>query len=327
MGVTQPSSTIPGFRTRLLLGTGQTSIVYLADDKDGREIALKVPRPEIRNDPILGKVFYNEVVMLKTLDHPNVVRYFTGVPSGGHAHLAVQYFPEGELNPRNLTLEGILAILLDISSALEYCHSKKVIHQDVKPSNIYTSNGRGFLADFGAASSDKNPTPPAGSPFYMAPEVFRGEHGTPKSDVYSFSVMSYELLSKQRPITGNTVEELQIAHMTKIPLPLKNVSPSTPRVLARLIDRGLSKEIGFRPTMHDFWVVLTDLLSGNAPIETENSTQTRESSVGEVVPQVPAEPKMVLGRAPKPEAKPGGMSGKPAAPAKQGIMDKLFKRK
>ena len=217
MGVTQPSSTIPGFRTRLLLGTGQTSIVYLADDKDGREIALKVPRPEIRNDPILGKVFYNEVVMLKTLDHPNVVRYFTGVPSGGHAHLAVQYFPEGELNPRNLTLEGILAILLDISSALEYCHSKKVIHQDVKPSNIYTSNGRGFLADFGAASSDKNPTPPAGSPFYMAPEVFRGEHGTPKSDVYSFSVMSYELLSKQRPITGNTVEELQIAHMTKIP--------------------------------------------------------------------------------------------------------------
>jgi serine/threonine-protein kinase len=311
----------------LLLGTGQTSIVYLADDKDGREIALKVPRPEIRNDPILGKVFYNEVVMLKTLDHPNVVRYFTGVPSGGHAHLAVQYFPEGELNPRNLTLDGILAILLDIASALEYCHSKKVIHQDVKPSNIYTSNGRGFLADFGAASSDKNPTPPAGSPFYMAPEVFRGEHGTPKSDVYSFSVMSYELLSKQRPIVGNTVEELQIAHMTKIPLPLKNVSSSTPRALARLIDRGLSKEVGFRPTMHDFRVVLNDLLSSDAPAETENSTQTRESSVGEAAPEMPAEPKMVLGRAPKPEAKPSGVSGKPVAPAKQGIMDKLFKRK
>jgi eukaryotic-like serine/threonine-protein kinase len=326
--VTQPSSAIPGFRTRLLLGTGQTSIVYLADDKDGREIALKVPRPEIRNDPILGKVFYNEVVMLKTLDHPNVVRYFTGAPSGVHAHLAVQYFPEGELNPRTLNTEQILAILLDISSALEYCHSKKVIHQDVKPSNIYTSHGRGFLADFGAASSDKNPTPPAGSPFYMSPEVFRGEHGTVKSDVYSFSIMSYELLTKERPIVGHTVEELQIAHMTKIPIPVKTISPLVPRALARLIDRGLAKEVGFRPTMRDFRVVLTELVSGEAPIESETTTQAQESSVQEK-PVITEAPKMILGRAPKVEFKPRTPEKPqtPPAPAKQSIMGKLFKRK
>lgn len=122
--VSQPSA-IPGFRTRLLLGTGQTSIVFLAEDANGREVALKMPRPEIRSDPVLNKVFYNEVVMLKTLDHPNVVRFLAGVPSGGHAHLAVQYFPEGELNPDKFSLEQLFVILLDIASALEYCHSKK----------------------------------------------------------------------------------------------------------------------------------------------------------------------------------------------------------
>ncbi len=324
--MTQPSSSaIPGFRTRLLLGTGQTSIVYLAEDKDGREIALKVPRPEIRNDPVLGKVFYNEVVMLKTLDHPNVVRYFAGVPSGGHAHLSVQYFPEGELNPAKLSLEGILAILLDISSALEYCHSKKVIHQDVKPSNIYTSNGRGYLADFGAASSDKNPTPPAGSPFYMSPEVFRGEHGSPKSDVYSFSVMAYELIAKRRPILGDSVEELQIAHMTKIPTPLKNMNSNIPRSLAKLIDRGLSKEVGFRPTMRDFRVVLNDILMGDAPAESDTSTQISESRIDENLAQsMPEAPQMQLGRAPKPAPKPAVAT--PEKP-KQGIIGKLFGKK
>jgi serine/threonine protein kinase len=71
--VTQPSSAIPGFRSRLLLGTGRTSIVYLADNPDGKEVALKVPKPGILQDPVLGRVFYTEVVMLKTLNHPHIV--------------------------------------------------------------------------------------------------------------------------------------------------------------------------------------------------------------------------------------------------------------
>lgn len=322
MGVTQPSAAIPGFRIRLLLGTGQTSIVYLAEDKDGREIALKVPRPEIRNDLVLGKVFYNEVVMLKTLDHPNIVRYFTGTPSGGFAHLAVQYFPEGELNPANMSFDGILAILLDIASALEYCHSKKVIHQDIKPSNVYTANGRGFLADFGAASSDKNPTPPAGSPFYMAPEVLRGE-STPKSDVYCYSIMVYELLAKRRPFLGDSVEELQLAHLTKIPTPIKTMNSAVPNSLARLIDRGLAKEPGFRPTMRDYRVVLEAILRGDASSDTE--TITRISGTGELpaAPSQAEEPKMMLGRAPKPE--PQTVAKK--QPEKKGFIGKLFGKK
>ncbi len=333
--MTQPSSAIPGFRTRLLLGTGQTSIVYLAEDAAGREIALKVPRPEIRNDPVLGKVFYNEVVMLKTLDHPNVVRYFAGVPTGVHAYLAVQYFPEGELNPTKFDMQGLMAILLDIAGALEYCHSKKVIHQDVKPSNIYTANGRGYLADFGAASSDQNPTPPAGSPFYMSPEVFRGERGTPKSDVYSFSVMAYELFAGRRPILGDSVEELQVAHMTKVPVILKNMNPDVSRTLAKLIDRGLAKELSFRPTMRDFRVLLSDILSGNSKEETDTSSHMdlRDTApISKPSSSEPNAPALALGRDPVAAAK--LIENKAAAkadaakiPEKKSFIGKLFGRK
>ena len=151
----------------------------------------------------------------------------------------------------------------------------------------------------------------------MAPEVFRGEHGTAKSDVYSFSVMAYELLAKRRPILGESVEELQIAHMTKIPMPLKNMSAAVPRSLAKLIDRGLSKEVGFRPTMRDFRVIFSDILVGDKVIENDTSTQEQ------IVPTPsPAESGMVFGRAPKvaPEAA-------PKVAAKQGIISKLFGRK
>lgn len=322
------TSAIPGFRTRLLLGAGQTSIVFLAEDQNGREVALKVPRPEIRSDPVLSKVFYNEVVMLKTLEHPNVVRFLAGIPSGGHAHLAVQYFPEGELNPNRFTLEQILAILLDVANALEYCHSKKVIHQDVKPNNVYTSNGRGYLADFGAASSEKNPTPPAGSPFYMAPEVFRGENGTPKSDVYSFSVMAYELIGKRRPLLGDSVEELQLAHLTKVPVILKNVNSNVPRNLSRLIDRGLAKEPSFRPTMRDFRVALQELLQGGDALPPIIDTQEALAATTQIEAAAESEsPAVALGRAPKPATKTqtAATATKPEKP--QGLLGKLFGKK
>lgn len=204
---------------------------------------------------------------------------------------------------------------------------KKVIHQDVKPSNIYTANGRGYLADFGAASSDKNPTPPAGSPFYMSPEIFRGENGAPKSDVYSFSVMSYELLGKRRPLLGDSVEELQLAHLTKTPVILKNLNSAVPRDLSRLIDRGLTKELSFRPSMRDFRVVLQELVQGDAlPLLTD--TQETLLAVTQIVE--PESPALAFGRAPKPAPKPvNNPQAKPAAKSEkpQGLLGKLFGKK
>jgi serine/threonine-protein kinase len=333
--VTQPSGfNIPGFKARMLLGTGRTAIVYLANDERGREVALKIPRPGIMQDPVMSRVFYTEVVMLKSLEHPNVVRYYSGAPTGLHAHLAMQFFADGELDPDAVKLDQGLRVLADIAAALEYCHGQKVVHQDVKPSNIYLDGGKAYLADFGAASSEQLQNPPAGSPFYMAPEIFRGERGTPRTDVYSFGVLAYEVLAKVRPLLGDSFEELQSLHLTQLPRMVKDVNASIPSGVAKLVDRSLSKEPHLRPTAKEIRKAFEDLIGRR--LEAANPKPVAPPSP---VPAAPSQPAVQLGRsAPRPQQSPAptgttepGKSGSSKTGGKDAkpnsILERLFKRK
>jgi eukaryotic-like serine/threonine-protein kinase len=327
--VTQPSGlNITGFKARMLLGTGRTAIVYLANDDKGREVALKIPRPGIMQDPVMSRVFYTEVVMLKSLEHPNVVRYYSGAPTGLQAHLAMQFFRDGELDPEPIKLEAGLRLLRDIAAALEYCHGQKVIHQDVKPSNIYLDSGKAFLADFGAASSEQVQNPPAGSPFYMAPEIFRGERGTPRTDVYSFGVVAYELLTKVRPLLGDSLEELQALHLTQLPRASRDVNPNIPMAVGRIVDRCLSKEPHFRPTAKEFRKVLEEVLGER--YDAAKAAPAPKPAVPE--PALPVEPQQVLGRGGQrlggSVTMPGDRGAKTTDSKKQnGLLERLFKRK
>jgi eukaryotic-like serine/threonine-protein kinase len=312
----------------MLLGTGRTAIVYLANDDKGREVALKIPRPGIMQDPVMSRVFYTEVVMLKSLEHPNVVRYYSGAPTGLQAHLAMQFFRDGELDPEPIKLEAGLRLLRDIAAALEYCHGQKVIHQDVKPSNIYLDSGKAFLADFGAASSEQVQNPPAGSPFYMAPEIFRGERGTPRTDVYSFGVVAYELLTKVRPLLGDSLEELQALHLTQLPRGSRDVNPSIPIAVGRIVDRCLSKEPHFRPTAKEFRKVLEQVLGEH--YDAPKAAPVPKPAALE--PELPAEPQQVLGRGGQrlggSVTTPGDRGAKATDSKKQnGLLERLFKRK
>jgi eukaryotic-like serine/threonine-protein kinase len=126
-------------------------------------------------------------------------------------------------------------------------------------------------------------------------------------------------------LVGDSVEELQLAHLTKIPMLLKNVNNQVPRDLARLIDRGLAKEVGFRPTMRDFRLVLHEIIMGNAP----DLTDTQETAPVSEVPTTPAPPeapKLALGRAPKPESK-TNVKNPPKPEKPQGLLGKLFGKK
>ena len=309
----------------MLLGTGRTAIVYLANDERGRQVALKIPRPGIMQDPVMSRVFYTEVVMLKSLEHPNVVRYYGGAPTGAQAHLAMQFFSDGELDPEPVKLEQGLRLLADIAAALEYCHAQRVVHQDVKPSNIYVDNGKAYLADFGAASSEQVQNPPAGSPFYMAPEIFRGENGTPRTDIYSFGVVAFELLTKVRPLLGDSLEELQALHLTQTPRMSKEVNPAIPTQVARMVDRCLAKEPHLRPTAKEFRKALEDAIGKRREAVQPVAT------AAVVQPTAPSEPQQVLGRGGKrphfmepkdPNALPAAKASKPVS-----VLERLFKRK
>jgi eukaryotic-like serine/threonine-protein kinase len=315
----------------MLLGTGRTAIVYLANDERGRQVALKIPRPGIMQDPVMSRVFYTEVVMLKSLEHPNVVRYLGGAPTGAQAHLAMQFFSDGELDPEPVKLEQGLRLLADIAAALEYCHAQKVVHQDVKPSNIYVDSGKAYLADFGAASSEQVQNPPAGSPFYMAPEIFRCEHGTPRTDMYSFGVVAFELLTKVRPLLGDSLEELQALHLTQTPRMSKDVNPAIPTQIAKMIDRCLIKEPHLRPTAKEFRKTLEDTIGKRREI-----AQPSVSNPPPAATVAASEPQQVLGRGGKrlPSMQPKDPKGQPEQPDPKAkatkpasVLERLFKRK
>jgi eukaryotic-like serine/threonine-protein kinase len=243
---------IPGYTIQHKLGTGRMAVVYLATDSKKRQIALKIPKPETLQDPTLAKMFANEIALSRGLEHPRIVFCYDGIPTGANAHLAMRYVQGNPLDQLDLGPEAALKMLADVASALEYIHGRKIVHQDVKPGNIFVSVGHGYLADFGAAINETNPGQAAGSPFYMAPELYAGEHGTSKSDVYSFGILAYEQLTMMRPIVGESYEQLQAAHLARVPAPIRSVNPEIPKALASLIDRSLAKNPMHRPTMNQF---------------------------------------------------------------------------
>ncbi len=322
---------IPGYRIQIQIGTGRTATVYLARDQKNRAVALKVPKPGIFDDPTLGKMFSNEVLMLKSLNHPQIIHFFSGVPFGDDAHLAIQYFKEGALEEPPKSLGEAFRVIADIADALDYAHFKKVIHQDVKPSNVYLEDGRAYLADFGAASSEAHPGLLAGSPFYMAPEVFRGERSSSKSDVYSLGIMAFQLVTGARPFTGETYEEVQNAHLVKFAPSIRNLHREIEPEIAKIIDRSLAKDPSARPNAREIHEVFNNFLIKVAHPTSQRTRQLDRNvlpsafEAAEVAPSEPAKPG--LGRAamrtePMPELK----SFAKTEP-KKGLLDKLFKRK
>ncbi|MCS7058387.1 MAG: serine/threonine protein kinase [Meiothermus sp.] len=251
------------FRLEMLLGLGRSSQVYLARAPDGTQVALKVPRREVRTDKALTERFAQEVALSLTLSHPNLVRGLSGRPEGEGAFLALEYFPDGTLEDLlkkgPLSREMALDCLTQVAQALLYLHERGIVHQDVKPSNIFVDGTRFKLGDFGVAKTRENPKPleRAGSPFYMAPELFLGEPATPASDAYSFGVMAFELLVGKRPFLGESLEELTYAHLHKLPPPT-HLPPHLDRILRNL----LAKDPAIRATLKAF---LQTVLSPPAP--------------------------------------------------------------
>ncbi|WP_216329416.1 serine/threonine-protein kinase [Deinococcus aestuarii] len=246
---------IPGYTFLRPLGRGDTSLVYLARDDGGREVALKVPHERTLSAREAAERFGNEVRLTLQFRHPHVVRGLAGTPFGPRAFLAVRYYPEGSLcdvlkrlAPCSLPLDVALRVLADVASALAYLHGLGTVHQDVKGQNVYFEGGRAALGDLGSAYFTAQGGRPSGSPYYMAPEVYQGESGGAASDIYSFGVLAYELLGGRRPFAGETYEELMAAHLNRFAPPLLSLRPELPPTVARLGELALAKRPVDRPT-------------------------------------------------------------------------------
>lgn len=249
-----PDLTLQEFRLSRVLGRGNTSQVRLAHDPSGREVALKVPLPDVLSVQAAAERFGNEVRLTLRFRHPRLVRGYAGVPFGPGAFLALEYYPGGTLGEwlarrsEPPTLPERLRILADLASALEYLHRLGAVHQDVKPQNVYVQEGRAALGDLGSAYFLGQGGKVSGTPYYMAPEIYHGEASGGASDVYSLAVTAYELLTGSRPFAGESYEELMVAHLTRFPAPLARACPELPRPLTRLFEQAFAKRAEDRPS-------------------------------------------------------------------------------
>jgi serine/threonine-protein kinase len=270
-GVFDKGIVLGSYRVLDIIGQGGMGQVYLAEHlKLGRQVALKVLRPEWAADPEIVKRFFVEAQAVNRIRHPAIVEVTDLVDEGGLVYFIMELLSGRSLKQR-LSAEGalplaeLLAIARPIADALAAVHEAGVIHRDLKPDNVFLLDGaepRVKLFDFGLAKlrepgsgaaldRDARPARIFGTPEYMAPEQIRCQPLDHRADLYSLGAILYEMLTGVRPVVAATVGDLLIRVAVDRPTPPSKLASmagrEVPPVLEGLILRCLEKEPALRP--------------------------------------------------------------------------------
>jgi response regulator RpfG family c-di-GMP phosphodiesterase/tRNA A-37 threonylcarbamoyl transferase component Bud32 len=237
------------------LGRGGMAVVHSAlDPVIGRPVAVKVVRKNELEPAaakrILGR-FREEAQSAGNLHHPNIVAIYEYGEDEGAAWIAMELVMGKSLRehlaagfrPSAGELPGVLAQVLE---ALDYSHSRGVVHRDIKPGNVLVSEmGEAKITDFGIARVERTQAPRGaeivGTPYYMAPEQFRGGAADERTDIYAAGVLAYEVLCGRRPFT-EAAGDLEAQILDTPPPPPSAVAPQLPAALDAVLGRALAKD-------------------------------------------------------------------------------------
>ena len=251
---------------REVLGQGGWSIVYRGlHSALNMPVAIKMLKHNMAMDPDFMERFRSEAGIIAQLNHDNIVRVYDVEHIYKTAFIVMEYLEGVPLDylvdkTPKIEVSRVMDILMQVASGLDYAHNKGVVHQDIKPANIFIQQGdKARIVDFGLALpiGSVDETGFGGTPYYMAPEQIECEEIDRRTDVYSFGIMAYEMLTGQRPFPQKKVGEVFLAHRTT-PVPdSRNLRPDVPADLDGIIQRCTQKNPEER--FQDFEQVLGSL--------------------------------------------------------------------
>ncbi|MFB9686061.1 protein kinase domain-containing protein [Amycolatopsis plumensis] len=289
-----PHPVIAGYRLGPELGRGGTGVVYAATRlADGHDVALKVLRPELTTQPGHGTRLREEADRARAINHPGMVRILDVDPETG-AWLAMERIDgpdlQRTLDDGPLDPAAAVAVVRQVADAVAALHTAGIVHCDLKPANVLLTGPpdglRARLTDFGLAAdvstvdvtlgtgsmarddwlrsldpTADEPAEMAGTVTYMAPEQWRGERATPRSDIYALGGLLYATLTGRRPYPQRSLTELALAVAThQPPVPSRSGAPAA---FDAVVQRAMAKDPAQRyADVPAFIAALTDAAEG-----------------------------------------------------------------
>jgi serine/threonine-protein kinase len=251
----RPGDRLDDYELEEIAATSGMATVFRARDvRNGQQVAIKVPHPEVESDPTMFDRFRREEEIGTRIEHPGVMKVYAN-PERSQVYMVMEWL-DGRLlrqilnEQKKLPVERAVKLTVGICEALEHIHAHGVVHRDLKPENIMVSEDDEIhLIDFGIAGSVgarrltfAHFSQSMGTPDYISPEQVRGKRGDARSDIYAMGVMLYEMLTGVVPFSGPNPFAVMNDRLLNQPQPPRELEPSITPQLQEIVYRAMERE-------------------------------------------------------------------------------------